>query len=82
MQIVGEEIAADRAQHFDVVAAHNNYGIGAQGIGAMVGIAQLNETGYTSGWQASAGGVVLSYGNNSINGNGANEAAPFSIALK
>jgi hypothetical protein len=39
-------------------------------------------TGNANGWVVSGSGSVLSYGNNSIDGNASNQTAPPSVALK
>jgi Right handed beta helix region len=67
---------------FHSVAANNGYGLEAKGSGANIGLDQSMVTGNLSGWVTADSGSVLSYGNNSIDGNTNNETAPPSIALK
>jgi Right handed beta helix region len=67
---------------FHSVAANNNYGLDAQGSGAIIRLDQSMVTGNANGWVVSGSGSVLSYGNNSIDGNASNQTAPPSIALK
>jgi hypothetical protein len=55
---------------FHSVAANNFYGIGANGVGATLRAAQSVVTGNTVGRSATTSGVVASYGNNYIDGNG------------
>jgi hypothetical protein len=57
---------------FHSVAANNVLGVGATGIGT-VRLAQSALTDNTTGWNALNGGVVYSYGDNYIDGNGANQ---------
>ena len=64
---------------FHSVAANNGTGIQAFGTGATLRAAQSMVTGNTSGWLATSSGVVQSYGDNYIDGNGNNEAAPPSV---
>ena len=64
---------------FRSVAANNGSGIQAIGMGAILRAAQSMVTGNTSGWSATSGGVVQSYGDNYIDGNRGNEAAPPSV---
>jgi hypothetical protein len=66
---------------FHSVAANNGFGVEAQGTGATVRLANSTVTGNTNGWVASSG-VLLSDGNNTIEGNGANEGAPPTYARK
>ena len=65
-----------------VVAANNVYGVYANGTSTTVRLYQSMVTGNTNGWEAVSSAVVQSYGNNSIDGNVANEAAPPSVGLK
>jgi hypothetical protein len=67
---------------FHSVSADNAYGILASGTGATLRADDVIVTGNANGWAAQSGGVVQSYGNNSIDGNDANEAAPPSVGLK
>ncbi|MEA2904858.1 MAG: hypothetical protein QOI12_2245 [Alphaproteobacteria bacterium] len=61
---------------FHSVAANNASGIVAFGSGATIRAAQSMVTGNTSaGWSAIGGGVVESYGDNYIDGNGTNGGA-------
>jgi hypothetical protein len=65
------------------VAANNGAGVVALGPGATVRLANSTVTGNTNGWQTlSTPGVVDSYGDNYIDGNTFNEAAPPSIPRK
>ena len=57
---------------FHSVSANNGTGISAQGVGATLRVAQSMVTGNAAGWIATSGGVVASYGDNYIDGNGAN----------
>lgn len=54
---------------FRAVAANNATGIVANGTGATVRIAQSMVTGNTNGWSMINGGVLLSDGDNTIEGN-------------
>ncbi len=60
---------------FHSVAANNGVGIEAQGMGATLRAAQSMVTGNTNGWLA-GGGMLLSAGDNTFEGNTSNEAAP------
>jgi hypothetical protein len=64
------------------VVANNAIGVYAYGTGTTVRLYQSMVTGNANGWDAANSAVVQSYGNNSINGNVANEAAPTSVGLK
>jgi hypothetical protein len=66
---------------FHSVAANNGRGIFASGENVTISVAESMVTGNAFGWQASYG-VVQSYGNNVIDGNGSNETAPPSVTLK
>jgi hypothetical protein len=55
-----------------VMANNNGYGIFASGTGATLRLAQSEVTGNANGWHAEGGGVIASYGDNYIDGNGAN----------
>jgi Right handed beta helix region len=57
---------------FHSVAANNGNGIAAQFTGATLRIAQSVVTGNAFGWVVSNGGVLASYGDNYIDGNGPN----------
>jgi hypothetical protein len=63
---------------FHVVAANNNIGVQAAGSGpsSTASLAQSTVTGNANGWEAIGNGSVLSYADNYIDGNGANETAP------
>jgi len=67
---------------FHSVAANNFYGVSAQGSGATLRLANSTVTGNTNGWQVFISGIVDSYGDNYIDGNTSNQAAPPSIARK
>jgi hypothetical protein len=56
---------------FHSVAANNGTGVEADGPGATLRLANSTVTGNAHGWVAS-GGIVDSYGDNYIDGNGAN----------
>jgi Right handed beta helix region len=64
-----------------VSANNNGSGVFASGSGATIRVTNSTLTGNNTGWVAS-GGVVQSYGNNSIDGNTGNETAPPPIAQK
>jgi len=57
---------------FHSVAANNGIGFGAQNTGATLRLANSTVTGNTNGWQVTFGGVLASYGDNYIDGNGSN----------
>ncbi|MEA2989846.1 MAG: hypothetical protein QOG83_2557 [Alphaproteobacteria bacterium] len=58
---------------FHSVSANNGVGIQADGAGAKLRVAQSMVTGNaTNGWIASGGGLLQSYGDNYIDGNGSN----------
>jgi len=63
---------------FHSVIANNALGIETEGTGASISLSQSTVTGNHAGWQ----GSVLSYGNNSVDGNATNQSAPPSVALK
>jgi hypothetical protein len=71
---------------FRSVAASNGNGIDGSGIsaqgGAIIWVGQSTVTSNTNGWQVSSGGVVQSYGDNKIDGNGSSEGAPPAIPNK
>jgi Right handed beta helix region len=71
--------AATSLMVFHSVAANNGFGVEAQGTGATVRLANSAVTGNTNGWTGSG---VLSDGDNTIEGNGGNEAAPTTYARK
>ena len=54
------------------VAANNNTGVFAFGVGATLRFANSTVTGNTTGWNAGNGGTIASYGENYIDGNGSN----------
>jgi hypothetical protein len=64
---------------FQSVATSNGNGIRAEGVGATLRAAQSMVTGNTSGWVVSQSGVVQSYGDNYIDGNGSNTGSLTSI---
>ena len=64
------------------VAANNGTGIHAEGTVATLRVAQSTITGNTSGWLSTFSGVVLSYGDNYINGNTGGETPPTLIAKR
>jgi Right handed beta helix region len=66
---------------FHSVAANNGTGVETNGTGATLRLANSIVTGNASGWVAS-GGAVLSDGDNTIEGNGANQGAPTTYARK
>jgi Right handed beta helix region len=63
---------------FHSVSANNGTGVQTGGPGATIRLANSAVSGNGSGWV----GVVLSDGNNTIEGNGANQAAPTTYARK
>jgi len=66
---------------FNSIAANNNTGLVAQGAGATLRVAHSMVTGNVSGW-INTGGVLLSAGDNTIEGNTSNETAPGTFAHK
>jgi hypothetical protein len=69
----GSGFAATTLTVFHSVSANNVDGIAATGTGATLRLAQTEVTGNsTAGWITNAGGVIASYGDNYIDGNGAN----------
>jgi hypothetical protein len=64
------------------VAANNVFGLVAEGPGATIRVDNSTVTGNGNGWFVNSSGILKSYGNNSIDGNTANETAPPSVALK
>ena len=80
--ITGTGHATTTLMVFNSVAANNNIGVYAVGIGATVRVAHSIVTGNASGWQTLSGGVLLSAGDNTIEGNTANETAPGTYATK
>jgi Right handed beta helix region len=72
---------------FRSVAASNGNGsfgsgIDVEGTGAKLQIGQSAVTSNTFGWTVSMGGVLQSYGDNKIDGNGSSEGAPPAIPNK
>jgi len=63
------------------VIAKNQGGVWAAGAGVTLRVGQTTVTGNLFGWNAVAGGVLQSYGDNNINGNNGNEA-PMPILSK
>ena len=63
---------------FHSVAANNGTGLDAFGTGATIRVAQSIVSGNANGWL----GVVLSAGNNTIEGNASNETAPPTYTMK
>jgi parallel beta helix pectate lyase-like protein len=78
--VTGPGQAPTRLMVFRSVAANNDTGIGAQGLGATLRIGQSTVTGNAKGWLARNSGVVLSYGDNKIDGNAGNQGTPPSNA--
>jgi hypothetical protein len=66
---------------FHSVAANNLTGVEAETSGATLRLANSTVTGNANGWVAS-GGAVLSDGDNTIEGNEANQGAPTTYARK
>ena len=64
------------------VVARNYFGLDVEGPAATARLNMSTVTGNNIGWYSNSGASVLSYGNNSIDGNGVNETAPPSVALK
>lgn len=67
---------------FNSVSANNVVGIEANGTGATLRLANSAVTGNTNSWVATNGGVVASYGDNYIDGNGSNIGALTSVAKR
>jgi hypothetical protein len=57
-------------------SANNVEGLGANFTGATIRVTRSTMTGNEFGWSTSSGGVVLSYGDNNIDDNGANNTEP------
>ena len=72
--------APTRLMVFHSVAANNGTGIAAFGIGGTLRLANSTVTGNTYGWQVQTSGVVDSYGDNYIDGNGTNTGSLTPIA--
>jgi Right handed beta helix region len=58
------------------IAANNQTGLSAFGANATVRVEQSTVTGNTTGWSITSSGVLLSYGDNYIDGNIGGETAP------
>jgi hypothetical protein len=58
------------------IANNGSDGLEAQGTGATVRVTRSTITGNANGWDNSTGGVVLSYGDNNIDGNGSVNTEP------
>lgn len=67
---------------FHSVAANNGTGLFLNGTGAILRVAQSMITGNTNGWSVFLGGVLLSDGDNTIEGNASNEATLTTYARK
>jgi len=65
---------------FHSVAANNSTGVAVTGTGATLRLANSTVTGNTNGWTATTSGVVDSYGDNYIDGNGSNTGSLTPIA--
>ena len=65
-----------------VAAVGNSIGVIAAGPQSTIRLAQSLVTGNGSGWGVQNGSLLLSYGNNFIDGNANNESAPSSIGQK
>jgi hypothetical protein len=58
-------------------------GLQASGAGATIRVMRSTMTGNNTGWANSSGGVILSYGDNNIDGNGtANTEPPNPLTYK
>jgi hypothetical protein len=57
---------------FHSVSSNNGVGMLANVTGATLRITQSMVTGNSKGWSLSGGGVIASYGDNAIDGNGSN----------
>jgi hypothetical protein len=64
------------------VTTNNNVGVQVSGALATVRLAQSTVTGNANGYMLASGGSLVSYGDNYIDGNLANEAAPGTIIPK
>ena len=62
-------------------ASNNAVGIAADQT-AMVRVGQSTITGNGTGWQATNGGQVLSYGNNNVGGNNTDGVATSTLTLE
>jgi hypothetical protein len=63
------------------IISNNAIGIAADQ-SATVRISQSTVTGNGTGWQATNGGQLLTYGNNNVDGNTNNGAATTTLALE
>jgi hypothetical protein len=66
---------------FRSVASYNGAGLDAE-LGGTIRLQQSMVTGSNFGWLAQTGGSVLSYGNNSIDGNVGNQSPPPTLSMK
>jgi hypothetical protein len=66
----------------NLTASANSVGIAADQSTAVVGVAQSSITGNGTGWQATNGAQVQSYGNNNVGGNTSDGTANTMIALQ
>jgi len=84
--VVTDSIADNNVQGFAVsnksmltvlrsVAANNQVGLSAGFAGGQMAVAQSMVTGNVNGWQAVAGGVIVSYGDNMVDANGGSQGA-------
>ena len=65
------------------ISAHNATGATAANAGAILQLGESTLTGNTAlSWVAQTGGVVQSYGDHSIDGNGDTNPAPPTVVLK
>jgi hypothetical protein len=67
---------------FHSVSANNGTGLFAQGVGATLRVAHSMVTENGNGWRAFGTAVILSDGDNTIEGNTSNETAPGTYARK
>jgi len=64
------------------VAVNNGTGIRASGTNATLRSAQSTVTGNASGWVDESGGTLLTYGDNNVDGNTADQAAQSALVTK
>jgi hypothetical protein len=64
------------------VSANNGTGISAANNNGIVRVGQSTVAGNDNGWLAENGGTLQSYGDNYVNGNGANEGAVSGVSKK
>ena len=64
------------------VAANNATGLIAQFSHATLRVSQSTVTGNTTSWSATTGGILRSYSDNNIDGNGDGDPAPTTIPKK